>query len=67
MKKKHMLLNQLYDVRNNDFWSWNYREKKYIELVINTLNKYEDHGKLLACIIYRTFCNDIAWQILDYI
>ena len=29
--------------------------------------KIEDYGKLVACVVHRQFCYDIAWQILDYI
>ena len=35
--------------------------------MLKTLSMYKDYGKLIACVIHRKFCYDIAWQILDYI
>jgi hypothetical protein len=67
MIKRNILINDIYDVRNKELWCWNNKEIKYIELCIKTLSKYEDYGKFVACVVHRTFCYDIAWQILDYI
>lgn len=67
MKKKNVLINDIYDVRNKELWCWNDKEIKYIELCIKTLDKYEDYGKFISCVVNRIFCYDIAWQILDYI
>jgi len=67
LKKKNEFINQLSIVKYNEIWDWNHQEIKYIELILKTLNKYEDHGKLVACVVHRIFCYDIAWQILDYI
>lgn len=67
LRKKNEFINQLYDIKDKELWSWNDEEIKYIELCIKTLGKYEDYGKLVACIVHKRFCYDIAWQILDYI
>lgn len=67
LRKKNEFINELYIVKDKELWDWNHEEIKYIELILKTLYKYEDYGKLVACIVNRTFCYDIAWQILDYI
>ena len=67
LRKKNQFINQLSIVKDKELWDWNHEEIKYIELILKTLGKYEDYGKLVACIVNRTFCYDIAWQILDYI
>ena len=67
LRKKNEFINQLYELKDKELWTWNDKEIKYIELCIKTLGKYEDYGKLVACIVHKRFCYDIAWQILDYI
>lgn len=67
LRKKNEFMNQLCIVKHKELWGWNDEEIKYIELILKTLSKYEDYGKLVACVVNRTFCYDIAWQILDYI
>ena len=66
-RKKNQFINQLSIVKDNKLWDWNDKEIKYIELMLKTLSMYKDYGKLIACVIHRNFCYDIAWQILDYI
>ena len=67
MRKKNEFINQLSIVKDTELWDWDNEEIKYIELILKTLYKYEDYGKLVACIVNKRFCYDIAWQILDYI
>ena len=67
MRKKNEFINQLSIVKDKELWDWDNEEIKYIELILKTLYKYEDYGKLVACIVNKRFCYDIAWQILDYI
>ena len=67
LRKKNEFFNEISNVKYKEIWSWNDQELKYIELLLKTLSKYEDYGKLVACVVHRKFCYDIAWQILDYI
>tara|TARA_Y100000992_G_C21271779_1_gene497327 strand:+ start:3305 stop:3793 length:489 start_codon:yes stop_codon:yes gene_type:complete len=67
LRKKNEFINQLSIVKDKELWNWDNEEIKYIELILKTLYKYEDYGKLVACIVNKRFCYDIAWQILDYI
>lgn len=65
--KRNQFIDQLYDVKSANIYNWNNKEIKYIELIIKTLNNYEDYGKFISCVINKLFYYDIAWQILDYI
>lgn len=64
--KKREVIKDIYEYL--DKYKYDKKRKKYLQLSISTLNKYDDnYGLFIACVVNRLFYHDLARYILEYI
>lgn len=65
-QKKYYFIENIINFSKDE--KFNNKQKKYILLALNTLQKYNDkYGLFIACVMNRLFCYDISQQILNFI